>query len=354
MRRNLVMVLLVAIAGITFSSCNKDEDVNTDVKNIKITSTITDNVVDFTVTAENAVSYTWDFGNGETAKGENVQTTYLMAGDYTVKCTAMGATSQEIGTEDITILVGDPTVDNEVSRLLTGYDEATGESTAVWYWKVGDMALSGGEKTYYFESDDADMGVFDPIDQSWWNEAGPSIGESYNDAYSFKLNKSFDYSCDYKDDGMAVNWAYAYHRYAIHVSMYSDIASTDLPKNGSWKIAQYKFEDYSDLVDDEGNKIIDSAPKTVVNGVEQEVAYYLELTGGAWMFQENAEPKYQILSITENEVFIRFATDLHKDFDVDGSWEMPDWGDKEWLSPGEGEWAYAYLVKNETAAPVEE
>lgn len=346
MKKNFLFLMLVAFSSLFIISCDDEEKTNPAVANLVLTADVLDNTVDFTATAENAVSYSWNFGNGTTGSGASAQATYAMIGEYWAKCTATGATSQLVDSIKVVINIGDPEVFNPVAKLLCGFDETTGESDAVWYWAAGkDVMLSGGAKTYYFEHDSAMYSIFDPIDQSWWNEAGPSMGESYNDAYSFKLNQSFDYSCDYKEDGLALNWAYGYHRYSIQTEMYSDVATLNAPKTGSWKITQYDFADYASY------DSIHLAPKTMVDGVAEDKAYYLELTGGAWLFQENAEAKYQILSITSDSVFVRYPTDLHEDFDVNGSWILPDWGDPEWLSPGEGEWAYAYLVKEESTPP---
>ncbi len=339
----------MAFSSLFIISCDPDDENEPVVANLVLTADVNENVVSFLATAENAVTYSWNFGNGTTGTGAAAEATYSMVGSYMVKCTATGATSQLVDSISVVITVGDPTIINPVSKLLCGFDEATGESTAVWYWgALKENMLSGGAKSFYYEREDSAVySLFDPIDQSWWNEAGPSMGESYNDAYSFKLNQSFDYSCDYKEDGIAVNWAFAYHRYAIPVEMYSDVASVDAPKTGSWVINKYNHADYA------AYDSIHLAPQTIVDGVAEAATYVIEISGGAWMFQENAEAKYQILSMDADTVFIRFATDLHEDFDVNGSWILPDWGDPEWLSPGEGEWAYAYLVKQEST-PVEE
>jgi PKD repeat protein len=46
--------------------------------------------VTFTNTSQNATSYAWDFGNGQTSTLQNPQTTYSTAGVYTVALTATG------------------------------------------------------------------------------------------------------------------------------------------------------------------------------------------------------------------------------------------------------------------------
>ncbi len=91
--KTLVLVALVAL----FTNCSKKNDTGTNVvdkpANIVITPTVsTDNsgTVVFAVTAENAVTYEFDFGNGifqNTTTG-SLTYKYPVAGTYTVNVTA--------------------------------------------------------------------------------------------------------------------------------------------------------------------------------------------------------------------------------------------------------------------------
>lgn len=351
MKKHLNLFLLLALFSLVIISCKKEDDPDPVVKNLVITHNVTDNVVDFTATAENAVNYSWNFGNGTTGTGATAQATYDMKGDYWVKCTATGATSQLVDSVEVTVKIGNPEIFNDVAMLLCGYDPETGESNAVWHWAAGsegDVVLFGGEKRYHYQDlDSAVYSLFDPIATGgdiWWSEAGPSMGESYNDAYSFKLNQSFDYACDYKEDGLCLNWAYAYYRHSMDVEQYSDVVTFDVPKTGSWKLHVYNHADEPYASYDS----IYKAPATMVDGVPEEKSYFLEITGGAWLFQEVAEPKYQILSITADTVFVRWEVGLPGDFPTE---KNPPWDYPEWLSPGEGEWQYSYLVKTESTPP---
>lgn len=335
--KNHFLLYLLALVGLFMVSCDDDGEDDKTVSNLEITADASGNKVVVSATADNAVSFSWDFANGNTANGPTAEAEYLIGGKYWIKCTATGLTSKLTDSVEVEV-DGKPGVDNKVARLLCGYDETTGESTAVWYWAARDMALSGGYKSFSYQHDSSMYSLFDPIDQSWWNEAGPSLGESYNDAYSFKFNPTFDYLCDYKEDGFGCNWAYAYYRYNMSVSQYADVALSTAPTAGNWEIMVVDYAEYTDY------EPVANAPKTMVDGVAEDKAYLLKINNGAYLMQENAIAEYQILSISEDEIFLRWETGLPGDFDVDAGWDYP-----EWLSPGDGEWQYAYLVKTESA-----
>ncbi|AMR33578.1 beta-glucanase precursor [Mucilaginibacter sp. PAMC 26640] len=92
-----ICILVLAIAACT--GCNKNDNQGSTVNkpaNVTVTSMVsTDNSgkVTFAVTADNAVSYEFDFGNGyfQTSTSGNVNYQYPVAGTYTVKVTAKSA-----------------------------------------------------------------------------------------------------------------------------------------------------------------------------------------------------------------------------------------------------------------------
>ena len=65
--------------------------------------------VAFTNTSTNVTSYTWEFGNGQTATLQNPTTTYTTAGTYTIKSTATGADGKT-NAKTATITVTAPTI----------------------------------------------------------------------------------------------------------------------------------------------------------------------------------------------------------------------------------------------------
>jgi beta-glucanase (GH16 family) len=105
--RNLKTYILIAAVAL-FSSCSKDNDtVSNNIAdkpaNIVVTPTLsTDNsgTVSFAVSADNAVAYEFDFGNGNyqnTSTG-NLTYKYPVAGTYTVKVTAKSASGKTTAT----------------------------------------------------------------------------------------------------------------------------------------------------------------------------------------------------------------------------------------------------------------
>lgn len=341
--RKITFLCLISLIVFGLSSCKKEDPVDNSVKNLQLSFTKDGNVISLSASADNALNFAWDFANGEKGTGANVDAVYSVKGTYWVKCSASNSTSQQVDSIEVDP-EGDPEVYNEVARTLCGFNSQTNESSAVWYWASGaDYMLFGGAKSYSYERlDSAEYSLFDPIATGgdiWWQESGPSKAQSLNDAYSFKLNQEMNYTCDYKEDGFCLNWAYAFYRHNMNTSQYVDTITNSVPTNGSWKIHTYAHADYQDYPG-----IVD-APMTRVNGREVDTAYFLETKGGTWLFQEIAEPKYQILSITQDSVFVRWEVGLPADFQVD---KTPPWDYPQWLSPGDGEWQYAYLVKTES------
>lgn len=95
----LIFLLLPLTYG-AVNSCTKNDPIDpsnpTDtissdtVINLLLTQSINGNIVNFTATAEHANNYSWNFGNGDTARGNSVQVTYELSGDYWTKCIASG------------------------------------------------------------------------------------------------------------------------------------------------------------------------------------------------------------------------------------------------------------------------
>ncbi len=73
------------------------------VANLLLTQNVDGNKVTLTATAENALTYLWNFENGDTASGSSVQTTYEQPGDYWAKCTATNIVNSITDSVQITI-----------------------------------------------------------------------------------------------------------------------------------------------------------------------------------------------------------------------------------------------------------
>jgi hypothetical protein len=64
--------------------------------------------VSFTNLSNSATSYSWDFGNGNTSTAANPSNTYMNAGSYSVKLTAINATGTDTLTRTNYIVVSTP------------------------------------------------------------------------------------------------------------------------------------------------------------------------------------------------------------------------------------------------------
>jgi PKD repeat protein len=99
--------------------------------------------VQFTNTSANALSYSWDFGDGSTGTDTNPAHDYIALGTYTVILTASaGACGNDIKMQIDYITVGaEPPVTSDTSFCLSGTAvlNASGSGSITWY-----DALSGG------------------------------------------------------------------------------------------------------------------------------------------------------------------------------------------------------------------
>ncbi|XOV93542.1 MAG: immunoglobulin-like domain-containing protein [Bacteroidota bacterium] len=105
-----LLLIAIAISVATLISCNKDEEVPEVVASFIANITAGTGDVSFENTSENATSYSWDFGDGETSELEDPSHTYAEAGNYSVKLTASNAAGDsDTFTDDITITITDDT-----------------------------------------------------------------------------------------------------------------------------------------------------------------------------------------------------------------------------------------------------
>lgn len=166
-------LMIAAIMVLTISSCKKDEEPpapETPVASFQFAIGETDFLeVSFTNYSQNATSYLWNFGDGETSTETDPVHTYAASGDYSVKLTA----SNSAGTSHdyvLSIIITDP---NEAYKLLTG------EVSKTWkLYRVG-TSMSFGP--------DAE----DPA--GWWpglenDGARPCL---YNQEFTFHFDGSY-------------------------------------------------------------------------------------------------------------------------------------------------------------------
>jgi PKD repeat protein len=113
--------IIGVLSLVVLNSCKKDDDDDTQTQNPVASFQFEVNAtnfleVSFTNFSQNATSYIWDFGDGESSTEKDPTHTYATAGNYSVKLTAKNAASASADfTQAITI-----TEPNEAYKLLTG------------------------------------------------------------------------------------------------------------------------------------------------------------------------------------------------------------------------------------------
>lgn len=114
------MLLIGLVLGLTLNSCKKDDDDDssgTPVASFQFEISEGNFLeVKFTNFSQNATSYLWDFGDGETSTEANPTHVYAEANTYNVKLTASNADgASNVFSKDV--IVADP---DESRKLLTG------------------------------------------------------------------------------------------------------------------------------------------------------------------------------------------------------------------------------------------
>lgn len=114
-------LLLGVVALVSLNSCKKDEEEEPEAKDPVASfqyEVSSDNFLEVTFTnfSQNATSYLWDFGDGETSTEEDPVHVYAEAGDYSVKLTATNDANVSADYSQ-TITITDP---DEAYKLLTG------------------------------------------------------------------------------------------------------------------------------------------------------------------------------------------------------------------------------------------
>ena len=123
---NLKALSLLVLGFVLIQSCDKDDpvvDSNDPISSFQYEISA-DNFLEVTFSnfSQDANSYLWDFGDGNSSTDENPVHTYDAEGDYTVTLTATGADNKTASSSKSFTLT-DP---NSASRLLTG------ESSKTW------------------------------------------------------------------------------------------------------------------------------------------------------------------------------------------------------------------------------
>lgn len=185
--RNVVGFFVFVALMLIVSSCAKEEIRKTFPLSADIFHSIADDQVAFTALTHSAVSWLWDFGDGETSTEQNPVHIYADGGYYNVILTATGSDGSTASNEI------------DIAVNVTPYVLLTGGATAVngKTWKLSPNQ-SPNDK---FANSDADLstvdGTPDPLPQGVFDLL-LGMGEVYEDEYTFFFDGS--YSIDPKSD----------------------------------------------------------------------------------------------------------------------------------------------------------
>lgn len=193
-KRNVILIFGILISLVfSLSSCSSDDSEKYDIPfSADIFNSVQGRKVAFQGITNNAVSWMWDFGDGNTSTDKNPVHNYGEGGYYTVKLTATGADGSSISKEA------------KLAIDLTPYILLTGGPTAVngKTWKLA----AGHSDLDYFANADASLSPFPaaprPLPGGIFG-VGLSLPEVYEDEYTFYYEG--DYRHDVKADGAALS-----------------------------------------------------------------------------------------------------------------------------------------------------
>ena len=149
--KNLNGLFLVLALGLMMGSCKKDEGMpilapeaafTMDKSMVEVGESI-----QFTNQSENADSYAWDFGDGNTSTTEDPNHVYASSGVYTVKLTATGEGGINATSKTVTVIDADPVADFNIDMTIAGVGElvtfTNNSLNAMDYeWDFGDGNVS--------------------------------------------------------------------------------------------------------------------------------------------------------------------------------------------------------------------
>lgn len=269
---NKIYFILLAFAAMAIlPACEPEEDAKPDLGPAPTSESVTftfeydsanPNIVHFTNTTPDGFIAKWNFGNGSSADGQEATAAYPLRGDYTVTLTVFTKSGRASNSQVVSIAQTNPEMLNtpEFAKLTGGPDQLEGKTWVIDGTRAGHMGVGpAGSKS-----------------PEWW-QAPPLDKQGlglYDDEYTFKL---IDFKFELNNNGdVFVNGAHA-----------GDLGGT--PGAGDQAV-QYSFP--ADL-----NWSISDGP----NG-----ARLLTISNGATIGFYTGVSTYEILSLEENEMFIRF------------------------------------------------
>ena len=230
------------------------------------------NIVNFT-TPSNGFIFKWDFGTGATAEGKTVQGTFALKGDYWIKLTLFNTGGSASDSVQINIAQTDFALleTPDLTNLTGGIDQINGKSWVIDSARAGHFGLgpiiNEGAEVFtpdWFSAppnDKAGQGMYD--DEYIFSLVGFELEIDNNgDAFSIGVN-SVDHGGDGGDD---------------------QLVTYNAPTNVTWA-----------LTEEDGRK-------------------YLSLSEGAFIGAYTGVSRYEILTLEENQLVLRFFDSRQGEF----------------------------------------
>ncbi len=182
-----------AILLIGLGSCNSDDNAVADIPfTADVFNSVNGRQVAFQGITNNAVSWSWDFGDGNTSTSQNPVHRYAEGGYYVATLTATDENGATL-TSEVSLALDLPPY-----ALLVGNQTEEGYDGKTWRISSEHSAFD------YFAFSDADLTLFDgtpaPLPAGIFG-SGLGMGEIYNDEFTFYFDGS--YKMDLKEDGTA-------------------------------------------------------------------------------------------------------------------------------------------------------
>lgn len=192
MKTKIYALITMAIVAILLVSCKKDPQ--PPVVEIFFEADADDPyTIDFTTTSENATSFAWDFGDGNTGPGATVSHTYEMSGDKIVVVTVSGDGGNATDTKTVTITAG-------LAELLSGGPDAVANGKT---WKLSRTATAGVDGMGIINDEfvtDLMPGTDDQLDLL-------GLGDEYDNLFTFYHDGT--YAIDNRNGNHLAGWVYA-------------------------------------------------------------------------------------------------------------------------------------------------
>jgi PKD repeat protein len=212
----------------------------------------------------------WDLGNGQIAEGNTVTATYIFAGEYEVTLTVYTSGGSQSSTQTVVIEQTDLSKLPPVYTLLTGgVDYPEGKTWVIDATRSGHMGIGPKAET-------------SPI---WWSAPANDKADAglYDDKHTFKMD-GFAFIQETNGDvfintQQAANFPGSYANKGDYTAPYNS------PGNHTWSI--------------------------VTNADE---THTLNITNNGFIGYYTGVSSYQILSISETEMFIKFYDAANAEF----------------------------------------